>query len=110
MAEFDAARLDEVIHGKLRLGVMAYLSAVDAATFAELKDRTGATDGNLSVHLRKLEEAGYVVVEKRFVGRKPQTRARLTPQGRKAWIAYLDQMRALLDGGDAAQADGRTRS
>ena len=96
MPDFDAEGLDEVIHGKLRLGVMAYLSGVESATFAELKARTGATDGNLSVHLRKLEEAGYVKVDKRFVGRRPQTRASLTPAGRKAWLAYLDHMKSLF--------------
>lgn len=96
MADFNAASLDEVIHGKLRLGVMAYLSGVESATFAELKAKTGATDGNLSVHLRKLEEAGYVEVDKRFVDRRPQTRASLTRAGRKAWIAYLDQMKSLF--------------
>src|SRR6056297_1430676 len=96
MTDFNAAGLDDVIHGKLRLSVMAYLSSVEHATFAELKVRTGASDGNLSVHLRKLEDAGYVEVDKRFVGRKPQTRARLTDAGRKAWLAYLDQMRGLL--------------
>lgn len=93
---FDAAALDDVIHSKLRLGIMAYLSGVQSATFGELKERTGATDGNLSVSLRKLEEAGYVAIDKRFVGRRPQTRASLTGEGRKAWLAYLDQMRGLL--------------
>ncbi|HAQ34805.1 MAG: transcriptional regulator [Maricaulis sp.] len=95
-SEFDAASLDDVIHSKLRLGIMAYLSGVDSATFGELKERTGATDGNLSVSLRKLEDAGYIGIDKRFVGRRPQTRARLTDSGRKAWMAYLDQMRSLL--------------
>lgn len=98
MAEFDAGELDEIIHGRLRLGLMAYLSAVESATFGELKEKTAASDGNLSVHLRKLEEAGYVAIDKRFVDRRPQTRARLSEAGRAAWIAYLDQMRALLDG------------
>jgi len=56
-AEFNAAALDEVIHGKLRLGMMAYLSSVSAASFTELKEKTGSSDGNLSVHMRKLEEA-----------------------------------------------------
>ena len=97
MAGFDAGQLDEIIHGKLRLAVMAYLAGVDRATFAELKARTSASDGNLSVHLRKLEEAGYVAIDKCFVGRKPQTSVSLTPAGRKAWIAYLDQLRALVD-------------
>lgn len=95
---FDAAALDDVIHSKLRLGIMAYLSGVDSATFGELKERTGATDGNLSVSLRKLEETGYIAIDKRFVGRRPQTRASLTDAGRSAWLAYLDQMRNLLGG------------
>ena len=94
--DFDATSLDDTIHGKLRLGIMAYLSAVSSATFGELKDKTAASDGNLSVHLRKLEEAGYVAIEKRFVDRKPQTRASLTETGRDAWLAYLDQLRGLL--------------
>ncbi|MEE2565623.1 winged helix-turn-helix domain-containing protein [Hyphobacterium marinum] len=94
--DFDAASLDEIIHGKLRLGIMAYLSSVEGATFGELRERTGATDGNLSVHLRKLEDAGYIGIDKRFVARRPQTTASLTATGRKAWIAYLDQMKALL--------------
>lgn len=95
-SEFDAASLDDVIHSKLRLGIMAYLSGVESATFGELKERTGATDGNLSVSLRKLEDSGYVRITKQFVGRRPQTRADLTPAGRKAWLSYLDQMRSLL--------------
>lgn len=95
---FDAAALDDVIHSKLRLGIMAYLSGVKSATFGELKERTGATDGNLSVSLRKLEETGYIAIDKRFVGRRPQTRANLTDAGRSAWLAYLDQMRNLLGG------------
>lgn len=93
---FDATNLDDVIHGKLRLAVMAYLSATSEATFGEIKQRTNASDGNLSVHLRKLEEAGYVDIEKTFVARKPQTRASLTKSGREAWLAYLDQLRTLI--------------
>ncbi|QNL20138.1 transcriptional regulator [Hyphobacterium sp. CCMP332] len=94
-AEFNAAALDEVIHGKLRLGIMAYLSSVSTASFTELKEKTGASDGNLSVHMRKLEEAGYVAVDKRFVKRRPRTTLALTPAGRKAWITYLDELRRL---------------
>jgi DNA-binding MarR family transcriptional regulator len=93
--DFNAAKLDEVIHGKLRLGIMAYLSSVSTASFSELKEKTDASDGNLSVHMRKLEEAGYVAVEKSFVGRRPRTTLSLTPTGRKAWIAYLDELRRL---------------
>ncbi|PIW30628.1 MAG: transcriptional regulator [Rhodobacterales bacterium CG15_BIG_FIL_POST_REV_8_21_14_020_59_13] len=97
-AEFNAAALDEVIHGKLRLGMMAYLSSVSAASFTELKEKTGSSDGNLSVHMRKLEEAGYILVEKSFVGRRPRTTLKLTASGRKAWIAYLDELRRLTGG------------
>ena len=94
---FDHSDIDDVIHGRLRLGIMAYLSTVSPAIFGELKEKTGATDGNLSTHLKKLEEAGYVTQEKRFVGRRPQTRVHLTKPGRKAWLTYLDRMRALLN-------------
>lgn len=93
---FDANALDDVIHGKLRLAVMAFLSATRDASFNEIKARTGASDGNLSVHLRKLEEAGYVAIEKSFVDRKPMTRASLTDTGRTAWLTYLDQLKSLI--------------
>ncbi|KCZ50987.1 hypothetical protein HY29_06455 [Hyphomonas beringensis] len=93
---FDHSDIDDVIHGRLRLGVMAYLSTVSPAIFGELRDKVGATDGNLSTHLRKLEEAGYVDLEKLFVGRKPQTRIHLTEAGRKAWLAWLDRMQSLM--------------
>ncbi|MDB5693537.1 MAG: transcriptional regulator [Alphaproteobacteria bacterium] len=92
---FDQSALDDVIHGRLRLGIVAYLSTVEAALFTELRDKVGATDGNLSTHLRKLEEAGYVGVDKRFVDRKPQTRVSLTDTGRKAWLAWLERIRTL---------------
>lgn len=93
---FDHAQIDDVIHGRLRLGIMAYLSTASPAIFGELKDKVGATDGNLSTHLRKLEDAGYVKQEKRFVGRRPQTRVFLTESGRKAWLAWIDQMQGLM--------------
>lgn len=92
---FDHNAIDEVIHGRIRLGVVAYLSAVESALFGELRDKVGATDGNLSAHLRKLEEAGYVAVAKSFNGRKPQTRLALTPAGRRAWRAWLDRIEHL---------------
>jgi DNA-binding MarR family transcriptional regulator len=95
---FDIGRLDEVIHGRLRLGVMAYLSGVGTAEFNELKARLQATDGNLSVHLRKLEEAGFVEISKSFQGRKPLTRATMTDSGRDAFVAYLDAMSSLTAG------------
>jgi DNA-binding HxlR family transcriptional regulator len=99
MDGFDIEALDEVIHGRLRLGVMAYLSTAGSADFNTLKAKVGATDGNLSVHLRKLEEAGYVRIDKRFEGRKPLTEASLTPAGREAFIRYLDAIGRLVEPG-----------
>ncbi len=93
---FDHNDIDDVIHGRLRLGVMAYLSAASPAIFGELRDKVGATDGNLSTHLKKLEEAGYVTQEKRFVGKKPQTRVFLTDKGRQAWILWIQRMEAIM--------------
>jgi DNA-binding MarR family transcriptional regulator len=95
--DFDIAGLDEVIHGRLRLGVMAFLSTAGGADFNTLKSRLQATDGNLSVHLRKLEEAGYVAIAKSFVGKKPHTAVTLTEAGRTAFIAYLDAMAKLVN-------------
>lgn len=93
---FDHSAIDDVIHGRLRLGIMAYLTAASPAIFGELKAKTGATDGNLSTHLRKLEDAGYVRQEKRFVGRKPQTRVFLTEAGRAAWLTWIGRMESLI--------------
>ena len=95
--DFQIADIDEVIHGRVRLGIMAYLSGADTAEFNELKMRLQVTDGNLSVHLRKLEDAGFVEVIKSFQGRRPLTRARLTEPGRKAFVDYLDAMARLVE-------------
>jgi DNA-binding HxlR family transcriptional regulator len=97
---FDIEAIDEVIHGRIRLGVMAYLSTVGTAEFNELKAKLQATDGNLSVHLRKLEDAGYVTVDKSFVGRKPRTAVSLSEDGRAAFVRYLDAMQKLVAGAD----------
>ena len=94
--DFDYREIDDVIHGRVRLSVMAYLSGAGAADFNELKARVGGTDGNLSVHLRKLEDAGYVSLEKGFRGRRPQTTVSLTAKGREAWIAYIARMEEFL--------------
>ena len=97
MPPFDVGQLDDVIHGRLRLGIMAYLVDAEVADFTELKDLLHATQGNLSVHLRKLEEAGYISIAKSFVDRKPLTRARITAAGRKAFKHYLDALAALVE-------------
>jgi DNA-binding MarR family transcriptional regulator len=94
MAASDIEKLDDLIHGRLRLGIMAYLANAETASFAELQKALKASPGNLSVQIRKLEEAGYVHVDKRIVGRRPLTTARLLPKGREAFSAYL---KALMD-------------
>jgi DNA-binding HxlR family transcriptional regulator len=88
--------LDKVIHERLRLGIVSALAVNDALTFNELKALLEATDGNLSVHARKLEEAGYVACTKTFEGRVPKTEYRLTAPGREALARYLAHMEALI--------------
>ncbi|MBX7250022.1 MAG: transcriptional regulator [Caulobacteraceae bacterium] len=96
MGAAEIGRIDEVIHGRLRLGVMVYLAEAEVADFTELKTLLGATQGNLSVHLRKLQDAGYVTIEKSFLNLKPLTRIRITPAGRDAFRAYLDALDKLV--------------
>lgn len=97
MAEqFHFDDLDEIVHGRVRLGIMSYLSSAGTAEFNEIKTKLQLTDGNLSVHLRKLEDAGYVLVDKSFVGRKPLTRATLTDAGRTAFVKYLEAISRLV--------------
>jgi DNA-binding HxlR family transcriptional regulator len=88
--------LDPVIHGKLRLAVLSLLAGAGEADFTWLRQRTGSTDGNLGAQMLKLEEAGYVAMEKRFAGRKPQTLYRMTPVGREAMAAYVTALKRLL--------------
>lgn len=94
--DFDIGQIDEVIHGRLRLGIMAHLVRAEVADFNELKSLLHATQGNLSIHLRKLEEAGYVEIEKGYLGRRPHTRVRLTLKGRQAFVDYLDALERLV--------------
>jgi DNA-binding MarR family transcriptional regulator len=98
MTSFEISEIDEVIHGRLRLGIMAYLINAEVADFNELKAALQSTQGNLSVHLRKLEEAGYVEIEKSFAGRKPLTQVRLSTSGKVAFAAYLETMAKLVGG------------
>jgi len=95
--DFDIAAIDEIIHGRVRLGVMAFLSANDVADFNTLKAKLSTTDGTLSVHLRKLEEAGYVTVDKGYNGKRPVTRLSMSAKGRQAFRAYLDAIGKLAD-------------
>lgn len=98
--DFDYRGIDELIHGRVRLAIMAYLSGAGSATFGELQRQAQVNEGNLSVHLRKLEEAGYVSAEKRFVSRRPQTAYQLSEAGRGAWIVYIGHMQKLLRASD----------
>ena len=95
--KFEISGLDDVIHGRVRLGIVAYLASAEVADFTELKDVLEVTQGNLSIHLRKLEEAAYVSIDKSFVGRKPLTRVRLTDTGRAAFSTYLKAMGQLVE-------------
>jgi|SRR6478736_1333987 DNA-binding HxlR family transcriptional regulator len=88
--------LDRLIHERMRLGIVSALAANDSLTFNDLKKLLETTDGNLSVHARKLEEASYIACAKSFEGRMPKTEYRLTSQGRKALERYLDHMEALI--------------
>lgn len=89
--------LDRVIHERVRLGIVAALAANDALTFNDLKKLLELTDGNLSVHARRLEEAGYIVCTKGYEGRVPKTEYKITPAGRRAFEKYLKHMEALLE-------------
>ena len=91
-----AAELDRLIHERMRLGIVSALAANESLSFHDLKKLLATTDGNLSVHARKLEEAKYIVCEKYFEGRLPKTVYRLSPAGRHALERYLDQMEALI--------------
>lgn len=91
-----AQKLDRLVHERLRLGILSALSVNSSLTFNDLKRLLETTDGNLSVHARKLEEAGYIGCTKTFEGRVPRTEYRLTAAGRRALDRYLDHMEALI--------------
>jgi DNA-binding PadR family transcriptional regulator len=92
----ELPELNPVIHGKLRLALLSLLAGVEQAEFTWLRGKTGSTDGNLGAQLLKLEEAGYVHVEKKFVMRKPQTIYRISEQGREALSEYVKALKELL--------------
>jgi len=91
-----ADALDRLIHERLRLGIVSALAVNDTLSFSDLKKLMKTTDGNLSVHARKLEEADYISCTKSFEGRMPRTEYKLTPSGRRALERYLDHMEALI--------------
>jgi DNA-binding HxlR family transcriptional regulator len=91
-----APELDRLIHERVRLGIVSALAASETLPFLELKRLLGTSDGNLSVHARRLEEAGYVSCTKTFEGRLPKTEYRLTAEGRRAFERYLAHLEALI--------------
>lgn len=103
----DLPELNPVIHGRLRLALLSLLSGVEEAEFTWLRSKTSSTDGNLGAQLAKLEEAGYVTVEKKFVLRKPQTIYRITETGRTALTEYVQALKQLLGSAIDAQAPER---
>lgn len=96
MGDFDYQKLDDIIHSRIRLAIMAVLVTITEADFNFLKKQVNATDGNLSVSLKKLEDAGYLTVTKSFIDRKPSSKYQLTEEGRMAFKVYIDQLEKLL--------------
>ena len=109
MTDFDHAAIDEILASRVRLAIIAFLAGAKTADFVAVRDATKTTDGNASIHLRKLEDAGYVEMQKRFVARKPQTLYSLTERGRKALLDYVAHLEALLPPAAAPQGDGAGR-
>src|SRR6476469_1899140 len=103
-AEKVSGELDKIIHERMRLGIISALAANEKISFTDLKKLLNTTDGNISVHARKLEEAGYVTCEKSFKGRVPLTEYAITKDGRKALERYLNHMEALIK---AMKGDGK---
>lgn len=95
-AERVSGELDKVIHERMRLGIISALAANEKLSFSDLKNLLNTTDGNISVHARKLEDAGYISMKKSFAGRTPLTEYAITKAGRKALERYLDHMEALI--------------
>jgi len=98
MPDFDYQQLDDIIHSRIRLAIMSVLVGVQQAEFNFLKQQVGTTDGNLSIHLSKLEEAKYITVKKEFVRRKPLSQYRITRKGREAFATYIEQLEKFIKG------------
>ena len=89
--------LDPLLHSELRLAIMSLLIGADEAEFPYIKEQTGATAGNLSVQIDKLSAAGYIEVEKTFKGKRPCTLCRISPQGRQAFVQYVEALKSYLE-------------
>lgn len=95
-ARFDYKQLDEIIHSRIRLAIMSILVSVNEAEFTFLRDQIKTTDGNLSIHLKKLEDAGYIAVVKGFMNRKPVSRYKLKTKGHNAFKVYVEQLERII--------------
>ena len=93
---FDYKQLDDIIHSRIRLAIMSILVSVSEAEFTFLRDQIKATDGNLSIHLKKLEDAGYVSVTKGFFNRKPVSTYKLTTKGHDAFKGYVERLEKII--------------
>lgn len=96
MTDFNYHEIDDVIHSRIRTAIMAVLISVDEAEFTFIREKINATDGNLSVHLKKLEDNNYISVKKEFVDRKPVTRYKITEIGRKAFEDYIKKLESII--------------
>ena len=96
MTDFDHNAIYEVLHSRVRIAIVAFLASAGEVDFSVIRDAIRTTDGNASVHLRKLEDAGYIAVQKRFVARRPQTLYALTAKGRRALLDYVAHLENLL--------------
>lgn len=97
MTNYDHKEIDDIIHGRVRLAIMAYLaSQVDEVDFTLLKKSINVSDGNLSTHMSKLEAAAYINITKQFKGKRPQTLVELTSKGREAFLNYVTHLESLL--------------
>ncbi len=96
MNDFDYQKIDDVIHSRIRTAIIAVLISYEEVEFRYLKEKTNATDGNLSIHLKKLEDAGYLTVKKKFVKRKPVSKYKITNKGRKAFDNYIKKLENIV--------------
>lgn len=96
MDEFDYQQIDDVIHSRIRTAIMAVLVSVEGAEFKYLKEKINATDGNLSVHIKKLEDAVYLSVKKSFINTKPVSKYKITAKGRKAFENYIKKLESIV--------------
>jgi len=110
MTDYDHAAIDELLHSRVRLAIVAFLAGAKTADFSAVRAAIRTTDGNASVHLRKLEDAGYIAMRKHFVARRPQTLYALTGRGRQALLDYVAHLETLLSpGGGHAAAEEEPR-